>query len=276
LIRAGHLLVFATCLASCGEKERKQAQGSDVAAKPGRSDTRAPRQDAGEPDPRALLRESFDTALASEDPAEKVNALERIAWDGIDVDPELSREAFAMLPLDSEARSKLAAHFAMRLAEADPAQAVEWARGLGEGEREEALGRVAVVISAKEPERAAELIAEHLPAGSRRDRAVVQVVQRWTQQEPSAAAEWVGAFDAGAARSAGLKVALAGWLEEDAASAARWIGDREDATLRMECLAATAEHLRSAGGSARAARLAAFSDPEIRRQLENLLAQPRP
>jgi hypothetical protein len=275
LIRSGHLLVCAALLASCGEKEHKQAKGTDPSAKPSRAETR-PSPENDEPDPRAMLRESFASALASEDAAARVKALEQIAWNGIDVDPALSREAFAKLPADSPARSKLAAHFAMRLAETDPAQAIEWAAGLGQGEREEAIGRVAVVVSTKEPERAAELIAEHLPPGSSRDRAVVQVVQRWIQADPAAAADWIGAFDPGAARGAGLKVALAGWLDNDPAAAARWIVARADAALRRECLAATAEHLRSAEEPVRARGLAAFSDPEMRRSLENLLAQPPP
>jgi hypothetical protein len=276
LTRAIHFLTCAVLLASCGRKESGQAKDEEQAPKPSRSETRSSRDPAGEPDPRTALRDSFTAAISSEDAAAREKALEQIAWDGIDVDPELSREAFARLSPDRPARAKLAAHFAMRLAERDPQQAIEWALGLGQGEREEALGRVAVVISSTEPSRAADLIAEHLPAGSPRDRAVVQVVQRWAQAEPAAAAEWIGAFDAGAARNAGLKVALAGWLDQDAASAAAWISRRTDEALRMECLVATADHLGSTDEPTRSARLAAFSDPEMRRRLENLLAQQRP
>ncbi len=276
MIRAGHLLICAALLTSCDKQEHPRAKGNEPETKPSRTEPRPPRAAADEPDSRTILRDSFAAALASGDAAAAEKTLEQIAWDAIDVDPDLSREAFAKLSPDSPARAKLAAHFAMRLAENDPQQAIGWALGLGQGEREEALGRVAVVISAKDPARAAGLIAAHLPAGSPRDRTVVQVVQRWAQSEPSSATEWIAAFDAGAARSAGLKEALAGWLDKDTASAAAWIATRTDETLRMEALAATASHLGNMDEPARAARLAAFSDPEMRRRLENLLAQPRP
>jgi hypothetical protein len=222
------------------------------------------------------LRESFDSALASADPGGREKALEQIAWNAIDVDPDLSRQAFAELPADSTARAKLAAHFAMRLAESDPGQALEWARGLGASERVEAISRIAVVISTNEPERATALISEELPPGRPRDRAAVQVVQHWSQETPSAAAGWIGTFPPGEARSAGLKLALARWLDTDASSAATWIAGRDDEALKLESLKAVADHLRSSDASVKAARLAAFSDPEIRSQLENLLAQPRP
>jgi hypothetical protein len=277
LSRAASLILCAFLLASCGEKKSGQTSGSKASSKASRSETRAPGSggsDAAES--KRALRESFDTALASADPGSREKALERIAWDAIDLDPDLSRQAFANLPVDSIARAKLAAHFAMRLAESDPEQALEWARGLGPSERSEAISRIAVVISTKEPERATTLIAEELPPGRPRDRAAVQVVQRWSQETPSAAAEWIGAFPPGEARSAGLKLALVRWLEADASSAATWIAGRDDEALKLESIKAVADHLRSADTSVKAARLAAFSDPEIRSQLENLLAQPRP
>lgn len=276
MIRTAHLLLLSALLASCGEKKAAESGDRETQGKAGRAGERRSRDAEEEPDPRVTLRANYDAALATEDAAKREKALEQVAWDGIDVDAELSREAFGKLASGGEARQRLAGHFAMRLAETDPARAIEWAKELDEGERGEALGRVAVVISAKEPERAAKLIAEHLPAGAPRDRAVVQVLQRWGQSEPAAATEWAGDFDAGEARSAGLKVTIAAWMARDASAAARWIGEREDAALRMEALVGAAEYLRTRGDQPMATRLAAFEDPEIRGQLEKLLAQPQP
>ena len=224
-----------------------------------------------------VLKRTFDEALATPDTASSQKALEQVAWDGLDVDPELARRAFEKLQPDSAARRKLSAHFAMRLAESDPDAALEWAGALpDEGERSEALGRIAVVISAKDPERAGHLIAEQMPAGAVRDRAVVQVLQRWSQADPSAATEWAGDFSAGAARSAGLKVSLGAWLEKDASAAATWIAARSEESLQADCLQAVAESLRPATPEDRKQRLAAFSDNEFRVKVENLLAQPPP
>jgi hypothetical protein len=279
LNRACHWIFLAALLASCGEKEKPQgsgqAGGSDGKAM--RSESREPHGADEEEDPVVVLKRTFEDALATPDAAARQKSLEQVAWDGIDVDPELARRAFEKLAPDSEARRKLSAHFAMRLAESNPDEAIEWAQALPEeGERGEALGRIAVVISAKDPERAGNLIAGQMAAGATRDRAVVQVLQRWSQADPGAAAEWAGDFSAGEARSAGLKVALAAWLEKDAPAAATWIGARGEESLRADCLLAVAESLRGAAAELRTQRLAAFSDAEFRRKVENLLAQPPP
>jgi hypothetical protein len=268
---------------SCGEKEKSQASngsgGSGGGGKAVRSESRELHHGDGgeEEDPVVVLKRTFDDALATPDAAARDKTLEQVAWDGIDVDPELARRAFEKLAPDSEGRRKLAAHFAMRLAESNPDEAVTWAQALPEeGERGEALGRIAVVISAHDPERAARLVAEQVPAGTPRDRVVVQVLQRWSQADPGAATEWAGDFSAGAARSAGLKVAIAAWLEKDAPAAATWIAAKGEESLRADCLVAVAESLRAAPASDRTQRLAAFGDSEFRRKVENLLAQPPP
>lgn len=274
------ILSFALCislLASCGEKKSGRPRGSETSSKSPRSETRSNRDpEPGTTASKRVLRESFESALASTDPEVRSKVLGQVAWDAIDIDPELSRQAFAELPADSPERAKLAAHFAMRLAESDPDQALAWARGLDSSEREEALSRISVVIGAKDPGRAAELMTAEIEPGRPRDRAAVQLAQRWSQADPSAAAEWLGTLPAGDARSAGLKLALVRWLGEDASAAASWITSRTDEALGLESLAAVADHLRSAEASEKAAALAAFSDPEIRRRLENLLAQPGP
>lgn len=275
------VIIVCALLAACGEKEKPQS-GSGAGSgggggKAARSESRELHGAGEEEDPAVVLKRTFEDALVTPDAEAGQKALEKVAWDGIDVDPDLARRAFEKLAPDSEARRKLSAHFAMRLAESNPDEAIEWAQALPEeGERGEALGRIAVVISDKDPERAGHLIAEQVPAGTSRDRAVVQVLQRWSQADPAAAAEWAGDFSAGAARSAGLKVAVAAWLEKDAAAAAAWIGGRSEDSLRADCLVAVAESLRPAGAEVRSQRLAAFSDAEFRRKVENLLAQPPP
>jgi hypothetical protein len=273
------LLAILAALASCGEKEKPQASSgrgaADGGGKTARSADRELHGEGEEEDPVVVLKRTFEDALVTPDAAARQKALEQVAWDGIDVDPELARRAFEKLEPDSEARRKLSAHFAMRLAESNPDEALEWALALPEeGERGEALGRIAVVISDKDPERAGRLIAEHVPEGKTRDRAVVQVLQRWSQADPAAAVEWAGDFSAGAARSAGLKVSLAAWLEKDAPAAAAWVGARSEESLRADCLVAVAESLRGAAAEVRTQRLAAFGDAEFRRKVENLLAQP--
>ena len=276
MIRFRHLLVLTFLAASCGEREKKESAAAAPEEKASRKERPLSRE-AAEPDSKLALRESYDAALQEKDAAVREHAMEQIAWDGIDVDTELAREAFEALPPDSEASRRLVAHFAGRLADSDPDQAIEWARTLEQDlERAEAFGRISVVISAKDPARGAALVLAEMPAGSPRDRAVVQVIQRWSQASPPEAAEWTAALPAGAARSAGLKTAVAAWSETDPSALASWVEGRKDAAIRMECLLAVSGVLRGTSGEDRAARLGAFHDPEIRRMIENLLAQSRP
>ncbi len=200
--------------------------------------------------------------------------MEQVAWDGIDVDPALAREAFAALEAGGPAAKRLVGHFAMRLADTDPDQALEWARGLEqEEERTEALGRIAVVVSAEDPKRGATLVSEEMPAGLPRDRAVVQVLQRWAQSGPAEAVEWIAAFPQGEARSAGLRAVAATWIESDPSALATWVESRKDGAVRNEALLAIADSLRPATAEVRASRLGSFHDAEVRRKIEDLLAQ---
>jgi hypothetical protein len=264
-------------LVACGEKKESASSSPDAgqSALPGRSSVRSA-GDEDEPDPRIALRASLDQAAAEPDPAAREKILESVAWDAIDVDPALSREAFAALTPDSASSRRLIGHFAMRLADESPEKAIAWARELEqEEERSDAFGRIAVVLSDSEPAAAATLVAEEMTAGPPRDRAVVQVIQRWSQAAPADAAGWIAAFPQGAARSAGLKVVAAAWVDADPAALAAWVEAREQGPVRTEAILAVAEALRPAPEK-QPARLAHFQDPEVRRQVESILSQPPP
>ncbi len=272
------LLLASTLLlaAACKKKEEAATPPAGTAeALPGRSSAR-PSADEEEPDPRIALRASFDRAKGEADTAVREKILESVAWDAIDVDPALSREAFSALAPDSASSRRLVGHFAMRLADEDPQKAVAWASELEQPEeRSDAFGRIAVVISAKDPAAAATLVAEQMTAGPSRDRAVVQVLQRWVQSSPADAAGWITGFPQGAARSAGLKEVAVAWVEAGPAEMAAWVESIDDAALRTEALHAAAEALRPAPDR-QADRLAHFRDPEVRKGIEAILSQPPP
>ena len=270
--------LLALLLTSCGEKKEPGSRNApESAVAPRHSATRQPRGADDERDPRGTLRDAYERAGGETDPAIRERALESVAWDALDVDPELAREAFAELTPDRESSRQMVGHFAMRLAEDDPDQAIEWARALEqEEERSDAFGRIAVVVAAADPSRAADLLSEEMRAGLPRDRAVVQVVQRWAQSAPADAAAWVVAFPQGAARSAGFKAVAAAWIGSDPAALAAWVEAREDGPLRIEAVLAVAEALRAAPPETRAVRLGTFQDPEVRKELESILSQSPP
>jgi hypothetical protein len=264
-------------LAACGEKkEGSSAPDAGKNALPGRSVARSGDEEDA-PDPRVALRASFDQASGEQDAAAREKILESVAWDALDVDPELAREAFTALTPDSESSRRMVGHFAMRLADENPERAIEWARALEQKEeRSDAFGRIAVVISATDPAASAALVSEEMTAGPPRDRAVVQVIQRWSQAAPADAAAWIAAFPQGAARSAGLKAVAAAWLGSDPTALAAWVEAREEGPVRTEAVLAVAEALRAAPPEARPARLGTFKDSTLRKQLESILSQPPP
>ncbi len=271
------LAVPLLLLAACGEKkEASSAPDAEKIALPGRSVARSGGEEDA-PDPRVALRASFDQASGEQDAAAREKILESVAWDALDVDPELAREAFAALTPDSESSRRMVGHFAMRLADENPERAIEWARALEQKEeRSDAFGRIAVVISATDPATAAALVSEDMTAGPPRDRAVVQVIQRWSQAAPADAAAWIAAFPQGAARSAGLKAVATAWIGSDPTALAAWVEAREEGPVRKEAVLAVAEALRAAPPEARLVRLGTFKDPTIRKQLESILSQPPP
>jgi hypothetical protein len=263
---------LALLLASCGEKEQPGSRVDPESAAPGT--IRQARAVDDPRDPRVVLRESYVRAAAETDPAAREKALESIAWDALDVDPELAREVFAALTPDSESSRRMVGHFAMRLADEDPERALGWARGLEqEQERSDAFGRIAVVISEVDPGRAASLVAQEMSAGPSRDRAVVQILQRWARAAPADAAGWISAFPQGAARGAGLQTVAAAWIEADPAALATWLDSLAAGPLRTEAIHAVATALRPAAPEVRASRLGSFADPALRRQIEGLLSQ---
>ena len=264
-------------LASCGEQEKKQEDGASSKEEVSRSHRPAAREDSSERDVKFALRQSFENALAEPDAVARERALEQIAWDGIDVDMEIARKAFEALEPGGAASRKLIAHFAGRLADTDPGQAIEWARGLEDAqERAEAFGRIAVVVSARDPEQAAVLAMAEVPEGIVRDRAVVQIVQRWSQGEPGSAAAWIATLPSGASRTAGVQAVVIAWGQSDPAGLATWIEGRAGKMEQMEYVLSFASAIKGESEEARAQKLAAFHDAEIRRQVENLLAQMPP
>ena len=279
LVSRSMLVLPLLLLAACDKRKQESSGSSEESgqgALPGRSTTRSASAEE-EPDPRIALRASLDRAAGEKDAAAREKILESVAWDAIDVDPALSREAFAALTPDSESSRRLVGHFAMRLADEDPERAIEWAAALEqEEERSDAFGRIAVVISATDPSRAATLVSEEMTAGPPRDRAVVQVIQRWAQAAPADAATWIAAFPQGAARSAGIKTVAAAWMQSDAPALAAWVEAREEGPVRTEAILAAAEVLRTASADSRPNLLGAFQDPEVRKQIEGILSQASP
>ncbi|MEK7952073.1 hypothetical protein [Luteolibacter soli] len=264
------LLLFSACEKKSESTASSTSPDKESPGTPGKSTkterhggTRAER----EAEAKTKLREDFEAAAKITDPADREKALAAVAWDAIDTDRELAEKAFAALTPGSEESRKLVAHFAMRLADENPETALEWARNLDEGEREDAVGRVISVIAATDPTRAAALATEEVPEGPQRDRTVVQVVQRWSQKAPSEAGMWVTSLPEGGGRKGALINLARTWSQADASGFANWASTQEAKLPEMAFAVATL--LRTMPDEEqRKKQLATFTDPAFRQRVE--------
>lgn len=225
--------------------------------KPGEADTRkgesaaAPRVARGGHAPRPSpagsmeeLRTTLNEAGKIEKPEARDKALAEVAWNALELDPELAREAFQQLPADSAEKIRLIQHSAMRLAEQNVDEALAWAATLGsERESAAAYGQIALFLAETDPQRAANLLSESGVAGRAMDVATVEVIQRWAAKSPPDAAAWVELFPPGAAREAGFKTIMNEWTKTAAPAAMSWLGALQDPAIRNEAALAMEETL---------------------------------
>lgn len=227
-------LWLALLLTSCDEPKKVTEVAEKNLTTP--RHTKSARSTSGEPLPHSEPPDSAVTPPAeSLTPEERNRALAAVVWDTIDTDPDLALKTFQQLTPGSEDRNHLLGHFAMRLAAQDADGAIRWANALTTDEEKPlALGKIALVLSEKEPQRAAQLLSESGIPGRDFDAAAVQVAQRWATTSPADAAAWVALFSPGEARSAGLAEVVSVWLTQNPTEAFAWIPSLPDPLVRQE------------------------------------------
>ena len=232
--RIFQLLCLALTLAACDKSRKPAHEPANEANQPRATKSNRSAQDLLLK-PQDQIVAAFQQAEEIREPEEKNRALAAAIWDAIELEPELARQGLQKLTAGSEEKNRLIQHFAMRLTEQNVDEAVQWAAALEtEDEKSLAFGKIALVLSQDEPERAAHLLSESGVAGREFDVAVVQVVQRWAAQTPADAAAWVVLFDAGEARRAGLKETVAVWARSAPQDTFSWIAGIQDAQIREE------------------------------------------
>ncbi|MES2919993.1 MAG: hypothetical protein V4819_00500 [Verrucomicrobiota bacterium] len=265
------LLVISLLLIGCEKSKRIATEPAERTAGPRVTKSDRPPPDEP-PKSRDQLLRAFKKAEEIRSPEDKNRALAAAIWDALDLEPELARQGLQQLTAGSDEKNRLLQHVAMRLAEQNVDDAVKWATALEtEDEKSQAFGKIALVLSADEPERAAHLLSDSGVAGREFDVAVVQVVQRWAAQSPSDAAAWVVLFDPGETRSAGLKETLSVWSRNDPQAAFAWIAAVEDEQIHREAVAGMAEIILEQPESAQEEQLK-LATPEMRAAFEKLKA----
>jgi hypothetical protein len=87
-----------------------------------------------------------------------------------------------------------------------PDEAVAWLAEVPSGDRRDWLACALVTaLGEADPERAAAVIDAELPDGLARRHAIVALAQRWVQQSPDDARQWLGRLSPAAAGDEGLR-----------------------------------------------------------------------
>jgi hypothetical protein len=130
-------------------------------------------------------------------------------------------------------RDALLVHSASQWAGTDPTAAGDWAAEIPDAVlRHQLVAAIATAWADTDPQAAAVFALNHLPPGQEQDRAVVSVVQRWTEAAPTGAASWVEAFPAVPARDSALQNLVALWAQQESAAPGDWLNHLPPSPLR--------------------------------------------
>lgn len=126
----------------------------------------------------------------------------------------------------------------------DPQAAVDWlARHRDDSAFAAAQGALVVAMAVDHPVEAATYAATEMTGGIEQERAVIGVVQRWTQRDPEAAAAWIGQLADGPLPLNAMEEMVRIWAGSDPAAVAVWLGHLTKNQLRDAALASFARQL---------------------------------
>jgi hypothetical protein len=145
-------------------------------------------------------------AWAAQLPADEIQSdiLVNLGYEAARKDP---RQALDLTGLMSPSRNRddLVIHAVSQWADLDALAATEWACTIPELTlRERVLASITTAVADQNPEAAVMLITEALWPGASQNQAAIATVQRWSQQDPQGAKDWVQQFPAGELKDTAL------------------------------------------------------------------------
>jgi hypothetical protein len=174
---------------------------------------------------------------------------------------------------ETTARANAVAFAVAQWAADDPSAALDWTLHVADEKMRQRLDRwVTPVIAESDPVAAVDYImnrSRQAPDNTQVQTAV-EVVQRWTQQAPEAAAGWVETFADPALRAFAMDAVMRIWSETDSATAHQWLFRQPTGEFRDEATVAYASAVAPRDRAA-ASDLARTIQDATRRQ--QLLAQ---
>lgn len=171
---------------------------------------------------------------------EKNSGLLAIAYELADSAPKESLGLASEL-LPNKDRDLLVNHAVLQWSGSDSGTARTWADQLPPSDlRDQVYASLATALGETDPISAGAIALEKLPAGPLQDSAVVSVLQRWTQQDPGAAGDWVSEFPEGRLREAAVDNLIQIWSATEPDQAGAWANSLDAPELRDSALVSLA------------------------------------
>ena len=235
----GALLAFAA-LVSCGER-----QSSSSAETEAETTTRSERHRAvrAERAQSIGLHDSMRKALKDArdllDPAERHQALLRVAEDGMERMPEITGEAIQAMDIDFPERADWIGRYLEYLLQDENGglhKALEWAMAFPNVEDAQNVRNLALVhFSESQPQEArASLLDPTRLSRDGFDPAAMNALEQWTAQSPQEAAEWSSRLTMGEVREEAMHQILKQWIFTDARAALDWHATLGNDVLKSE------------------------------------------
>ena len=133
------------------------------------------------------------------DPEQRREALQAICFKIAERDPRAAVDMAETFDLAGD--PGVAANLVAQWSATDADAALAWVEQGPPGDaRDELVARVAFALSAAEPGRAAQVVEEHMSAGSLQAEAAASVLQQWMRRDAAAAARWAEGLPPGELR----------------------------------------------------------------------------
>jgi len=191
-----------------------------------------------------------------------------VAYEAVSASPKEALWLASELP-PTEARNGLVSHAVREWASQEPEGPKTWAEKMEPSFlRDQVYANISIALSETDPSAAGQMAIEKIPPGEGQNSAVVSIVQRWAQQQPEQAADWVARFPEGELRETAIENLVQVWTGQKPDGAAGWLNQLEQGPLRDTAISAYTGEIASANPASALRWASEITDP-LRRERES-------
>ena len=207
------------------------------------------------------------------DASEREDTIGVMAYEAARSSPLAALVLATNLPTGSQ-RDDIVRYATTQWAAQDPNAAAQWVGQMDASPlKDQMLADVATQMAESDPVAAAALAVQSVPTGKLQDDAVVGIVERWTQQNPTQAANWVAQFPSGNLQQDALANLISLWTAQNWQAPAQWLEKLPNGSLRDTAVEDFAVRAAIFDKSTALVWAGEISDPNLRSQVINQLGQ---